>query len=138
MKRLVFCFDGTSNRLIGENPTNVVLTAESVQPTADDGTAQLIFYDEGVGTTKGQKVRGLVFGKGLNQNLADAYRFLIFNYTPGDQIYIFGSQEELIRPGHSEGCWLTPVSRTGVTQTKWTTPSRITAAVQERRSSNRK
>lgn len=90
MKRMVFCFDGTSNRLIVENPTNVVLTAESVQPTADDGTAQLIFYDEGVGTTKGQKVRGLVFGKGLDQNLADAYRFLIFNYTPGDEIYIFG------------------------------------------------
>ena len=31
-----------------------------------------------------------MFGKGLDQNLADAYRFLIFNYTPGDQIYIFG------------------------------------------------
>jgi uncharacterized protein (DUF2235 family) len=90
MKRLIFCFDGTSNQLVVENPSNVVLTAESVQPFADDGKAQVVFYDEGVGTTKGEKVRGLVFGKGLDKNLADAYRFLIFNYTPGDQIYIFG------------------------------------------------
>jgi uncharacterized protein (DUF2235 family) len=91
MKRLVFCFDGTSNRLIVENPTNVVLTAESVLPLADDQkTAQLIFYDEGVGTTKGEKAAGILLGKGLDKKLADAYRFLIFNYTPGDEIYIFG------------------------------------------------
>jgi uncharacterized protein (DUF2235 family) len=91
MKRLVFCFDGTSSRLIVENPTNVVLTAESVLPLANDQkTAQLIFYDEGVGTTKGDKLAGILFGRGLDKNLADAYRFLIFNYTPGDQIYIFG------------------------------------------------
>ena len=90
MKRLVFCFDGTLNRLIVENPTNVVLTAESVLPFADDKTAQLIFYDEGVGTIKGERVGGTVFGKGVDKNLADAYRFLIFNYTAGDQIYIFG------------------------------------------------
>jgi uncharacterized protein (DUF2235 family) len=91
MKRLVSCFDGTSNRLIVENPTNVVLTAESVLPLADDQkTAQLIFYDEGVGTTKGEKAAGILLGKGLDKKLADAYRFLIFNYTPGDEIYIFG------------------------------------------------
>jgi hypothetical protein len=36
MKRLVFCFDGTSSRLNVDNPTNVVLTAESVLPLADD------------------------------------------------------------------------------------------------------
>ena len=51
MKRLVFCFDGTWNRLDSPTPTNVVLTAESVLPLAN-GVAQLIFYDEGVGTRK--------------------------------------------------------------------------------------
>lgn len=50
MKRLVFCFDGTANKLSAEDPTNVVLMAESVVPTAKDGTAQLVYYDEGVGT----------------------------------------------------------------------------------------
>ena len=68
MKRLVFCFDGTSSRLIVENPTNVVLTAESVLPLANDQkTAQLIFYDEGVGTTKGDKLAGILFGRGLDK-----------------------------------------------------------------------
>ena len=90
MKRLVFCFDGTWNQLDSETPTNVVITAESVLPLAGDGTAQLIFYDEGVGTDKHEKFRGGMFGNGLIKNLADGYRFLIFNYTPGDQIYIFG------------------------------------------------
>jgi uncharacterized protein (DUF2235 family) len=90
MKRLVFCFDGTWHRLDSETPTNVVITAESVLPLAADGTAQLIFYDEGVGTDKNERLRGGLFGSGLVKNLADGYRFLIFNYSPGDQIYVFG------------------------------------------------
>ena len=88
-KRLVFCFDGTWNRLDAPFPTNVVITAESVTPLADD-VAQLIFYDEGVGTGEREKIRGGMFGTGLVKNLGDGYRFLIFNYTPGDEIYIFG------------------------------------------------
>ena len=55
-----------------------------------DGTAQAIFYDEGVGTRKGEKLLGGLFGHGIVQNLGDAYRFLIFNHTPGDEIYVFG------------------------------------------------
>jgi uncharacterized protein (DUF2235 family) len=89
MKRLVFCFDGTWNRLDAPHPTNVVLTAESVVPIAG-GIAQLIFYDEGVGTGRHERFRGGLFGAGLVKNLGDAYRFLIFNYTPGDEIYAFG------------------------------------------------
>lgn len=90
MKRLVFCFDGSWNQLDAPYPTNVVFTAESVLPIAADGTAQVIFYDEGVGTEKGEKLTGGMFGKGLEKNLNDAYRFLIFNHTPGDEIYVFG------------------------------------------------
>src|ERR1043166_9849175 len=90
MKRLVFCFDGTWNRLDAAFPTNVVITAESVLPLAAANTAQLIYYDEGVGTGRWDRIRGGLFGAGLMQNLANAYRFLIFNYTPGDEIYVFG------------------------------------------------
>jgi uncharacterized protein (DUF2235 family) len=50
MKRLVFCFDGTWNKLDAQYPTNVVLTAESVLPLTKDNVAQVVFYDEGVGT----------------------------------------------------------------------------------------
>lgn len=89
-KRLIFCFDGTWNRLDAATPTNVVLTAESVLPTARDGTAQAIFYDEGVGTRRFERLTGGMFGAGLVENLGDAYRFLTFNYTPGDEIYVFG------------------------------------------------
>lgn len=89
MKRLVFCFDGSWNRLDALHPTNVVITAESVLPSAG-GVSQIVHYDEGVGTGKWDRLRGGMFGRGLLQNIGDAYRFLIFNYTEGDEIYIFG------------------------------------------------
>lgn len=90
MKRLVFCFDGSWNRLNADCPTNVVLMAESIRPTASDGTTQIVYYDEGVGTGKLDRIRGGAFGVGLLTNLREAYRFLIFNYEPGDEIFIFG------------------------------------------------
>lgn len=90
MKRLAFCFDGTWNRLDAAHSTNVVVTAESILPLASNNTAQLIYYDDGVGTGRWDRIRGGIFGSGLDQNLADAYRFLIFNHTPGDEIYVFG------------------------------------------------
>ena len=90
MKRLVFCFDGSWNRLDAPHPTNVLLTAESVLPMALDGVAQVTFYDEGVGSEDGEVLVGGMFGAGLVKNLGDGYRFLIFNYAPGDEIYIFG------------------------------------------------
>lgn len=89
-KRLIFCFDGTWNRLDATTPTNVVLTAESVLPIDEDGKAQAIFYDEGVGTGRFDRFRGGVFGAGIVDKLGDAYRFLTFNYTPGDEMYVFG------------------------------------------------
>ena len=64
MKRLVFCFDGSWNQIDALHPTNVLFTAQSVLPIAADGTVQEIFYDEGVGTEKGEKLTGGMFGKG--------------------------------------------------------------------------
>lgn len=85
----MFCFDGSWNRLDAPYPTNVLLTAESVLPMAD-GVGQVTFYDEGVGSEDGDAFAGGVFGAGLVKNLSDGYRFLIFNYSPGDEIYVFG------------------------------------------------
>jgi uncharacterized protein (DUF2235 family) len=90
MKRLVFCFDGTWNKLDPRLATNVVLTAASIERIGRDGITQIIHYDEGVGTEELETVRGGVFGHGLVQNLREAYRFLIFNYDPGDELYVFG------------------------------------------------
>ena len=90
MKRLVFCFDGTWNKLVPDLATNVVLTAASIERIDRHGTAQVIHYDEGVGTGQLDQLRGGMFGTGLIQNVREAYRFLIFNYDPGDEIYVFG------------------------------------------------
>lgn len=80
MKRLVFCFDGSWNRIDAAFPTNVLFTAESVLPYTTTGDAQVIYYDEGVGTGDADKYRGGLLGEGLVKNLSDAYRFLIFNH----------------------------------------------------------
>lgn len=91
-KRLVFCFDGTWNELSADEPTNVAKIAQMVRPTAKDGSAQLVYYDEGIGTNTNwvnRKYQGAT-GKGLMLNLREAYRFLTFNYEPGDSIYAFG------------------------------------------------
>jgi len=90
MKRLVLCFDGTWDKLDSQYSTNVVLTAESVLPLTQNGTAQVIFYDDGVGTSTLSYLPGGMFGAGLMKVMSNGYRFLIFNYTPGDEIYVFG------------------------------------------------
>lgn len=91
MRRLIFCFDGSWNRLdTKSHPTNVVLVAESVAPVDRHGVHQIVHYDEGVGTSSDETFRGGAFGKGLIQNIREAYRFLIFNYQPGDEIFVFG------------------------------------------------
>ena len=41
MKRLVFCFDGTWNKLNEDTPTNVVLTAASIMSTRPRQLGQL-------------------------------------------------------------------------------------------------
>lgn len=90
-KRLVFCFDGTWNRLSSDTPTNVVKLAQMVMPTAPDGTPQIVYYDEGIGTDSWfNRWSGGILGKGMLGNIRKAYRFLIFNYAPGDEIFAFG------------------------------------------------
>lgn len=90
MKRLIFCFDGSWNSLDADCPTNVVLVAEMTKPIASDGAPQIVYYDEGVGTAKDERFRGGAFGKGMMDNIREAYRFLLFNYEPGDHIFAFG------------------------------------------------
>lgn len=90
MKRLIFCFDGTWNKLAPDRATNVVLTAASIERLGHDGVPQIIHYDEGVGTGQMDQVRGGVFGTGLMDNVREAYRFLVFNYDVGDEIHVFG------------------------------------------------
>ncbi|QSJ19096.1 DUF2235 domain-containing protein [Nostoc sp. UHCC 0702] len=89
MKRLILCFDGTWQDLKSACPSNVVKLAQAITPTAVDGTPQIVFYDEGIGT-ESQKIMGGATGAGIDQNIQDGYRFLSLNYVRGDEIYLFG------------------------------------------------
>ena len=91
MKRLIVCCDGTWQKLANSCPTNVVKIAQAIKPVASDGTPQIVFYDEGIGTgDEINRITGGAFGWGIDQNIQDAYRFLCLNYEAGDEIYLFG------------------------------------------------
>lgn len=90
MKRLIVCCDGTWNNLDRECPTNVVKIAQAIRPIANDGTPQVICYEEGLGTQWYSKLPGGAFGWGIDLDIQNAYHFLCLNYTPGDEIYLFG------------------------------------------------
>ncbi len=91
MKRLVVCSDGTWNTPESKDFTNVVKMARAIRPKDSHDVEQVVFYDWGVGTKGGaDTVKGGAFGKGIDKNIRDAYRFLIHNYSPGDQLFFFG------------------------------------------------
>jgi uncharacterized protein (DUF2235 family) len=96
MKRLVICCDGTWNSADQENsgkpcPTNVVKLAVRIARRDAQGTPQIVYYDQGVGTGNFlDHIGGGAFGDGLEANIHDAYRFLVANYEVGDEIYLFG------------------------------------------------
>jgi uncharacterized protein (DUF2235 family) len=106
-KNIVILFDGTSNEISADR-TNI-LRLFGVLDRSDE---QIVYYDPGVGTfgaanawsnayRKTVEVWGLATGWGLDQNVKEAYRFLVDTYDPGepdadgkhpnrDRIYIFG------------------------------------------------
>lgn len=98
-KNIVVCLDGTGNQFKARGNTNVVKLYEMLD--LRDPTAQIAYYDPGVGTfsaagawslpaRKLSKLFGLAFGSGLKANLAEAYVYLMHHYEPGDRIHLFG------------------------------------------------
>ena len=88
-KRIVICSDGTWNDPEDKHPTNVLRMARAIRPVASDGTKQVVFYDWGTGSYHA-KIRGGMVGLGIMKNIQDGYRFIVQNYNPGDQIFLFG------------------------------------------------
>ena len=95
-RNIVLCCDGTG-KAFGDANTNVV----RLYGLLARDEHQLAYYDPGVGTLslpgpvsglakKWSLVRGLAFGIGLNDNIQDAYRFLMEHYRDGDHVYLFG------------------------------------------------
>ena len=71
--------------------TNVQLIFECIAKT-DGDIMQLKHYDEGVGS-EGSWLRRMIggaTGDGIDDNILAAYKFISWNYEPGDEIYLFG------------------------------------------------
>lgn len=96
MKRIITCSDGTWNKLETEERTNVVKMFDSICKVekSEDGTEmrQLKAYDEGVGTGYSWRDRivGGATGAGIDKHIKDMYIFILLNYQPGDDLYMFG------------------------------------------------
>lgn len=91
MKRLIVCCDGTWNTPESKYVTNVVHIARAIQPVTKDGTQQIVFYDWGVGTDGTlDSIGGGALGEGIDKNIKDAYRFLVHNFEPDDELWFFG------------------------------------------------
>ncbi len=95
MKRIVICCDGTwskPDQMQGGvlSPSNVTKVALCVAPAGPEGVEQRLFYDKGVGTGAFDRIRGGAFGWGISEKILAAYRFLIANYDPGDELFFFG------------------------------------------------
>lgn len=92
-KRIVICADGTWNRpekdLAKDFPTNVLRLARAIDPTGAEGIRQQVFYDWGIGSYY-EPIMGGATGKGLDKNIMDNYRYIVQNYQPGDEIFLFG------------------------------------------------
>jgi uncharacterized protein (DUF2235 family) len=103
VRQLVVCCDGTNNTLTGgQRDTNVLLLFEQLsrQPIGN----QRLYYDPGVGSPDGLPATGLfeplvqmaeraislAIGRGIYENIGQAYLFLCREYRRGDQIWLFG------------------------------------------------
>ena len=97
MKRIVICFDGTWSKPAdealpadGRVETNVSRFYESIKDKAADGTKQVKWYDEGVGTKWYDRFIGGAIGAGLELNIVQGYEYLAQQYEAGDEVYVLG------------------------------------------------
>lgn len=102
-RQLLLLCDGTNNNLTGgRKDTNVVKLSELLAACPD--AQRVVHYDPGVGNAgelpgatawdqlrrKLDRLNGLAFGRGVYENMAECYLFLMRHYRPGDQLFIFG------------------------------------------------
>ena len=103
-KKIYVCCDGTGNEFDADPPQREDTDGNSnvvkLYTALDLSPARIAYYHPGVGTMgdpskKGvarqwSKIKGLAFGWGFEDNVLDAYRYLMQHYNFGDQVYIFG------------------------------------------------
>ena len=97
MKRIITCSDGTWN-LPGDSyqgkpvRTNIQKIFEGICNEDSSGIHQLKYYDEGVGVegTELKRMFNGMIGGGIDRNILDIYKFICWNYSQGDELYLFG------------------------------------------------
>src|SRR5438552_18855385 len=96
-RNIVICCDGTANEFAEDNTNVVKLYSTLIQ----DPLRQVTFYHPGLGTMepagalttftrKITKGLGLAFGYGLENDIRDAYVFIMETFVPGDNLFMFG------------------------------------------------
>ncbi len=94
-QRIVLCCDGTWSRPDQSadgtpTPTNVTKLAAAIAEEGADGVPQRVLYHRGVGTYSGERLLGAAFGLGLSRIVREAYRDIVAEYQPGDELYLLG------------------------------------------------
>ncbi|GAB4019796.1 DUF2235 domain-containing protein [Spirosoma koreense] len=93
MKNIVVCCDGTANELTSPDQNSNVIQLFCMLRKDPTNADQATYYDPGVGT------RGYVqwmdwwdqaTGWSVDENVKQAYEFLMNFYEPGDRIFLFG------------------------------------------------
>src|SRR5437588_213063 len=98
MKRIAICADGTWNvrdqvdqKTKKRHPSNVTKVARAIVPCDKRGIDQIVYYHDGVGTGGGlDRLTGGAFGEGIESNIRDLYRFIVYNHDDDDELYFFG------------------------------------------------
>lgn len=96
-KNIVICCDGTANEFAADR-TNVIKLYSALRHDTPD---QVAFYHPGLGTMEPfgalspatrwfTRVLGMAVGYGLQNDIRDAYAFLMQSCQPDDRIYLFG------------------------------------------------
>ena len=97
MKRIITCSDGTWNKPSVTQKgkpirTNVQKIFDLICKRDDKNVLQIKYYDQGIGAEGTWFTRTFegATGKGIDNNIMDAYKFIVWNYEPDDEIYLFG------------------------------------------------
>jgi uncharacterized protein (DUF2235 family) len=96
-KNIVICCDGTANEFARDR-TNVIKLYSTL---VHDRDGQVAYYHPGIGTMepfgalspitrKLTRVLGMAVGYGLENDIRDAYVFLMQTYQPGDSVFLLG------------------------------------------------
>src|SRR5262249_4969885 len=101
-KRLALFLDGTWN--VVKDNTNVWRLNALLGSRSSDGCEQLAYYSTGIGTKFGDRVRGGMWGSGIDTKITDAYEWLIKNYGADDEIFIFGFSRGAYTARSLAGC----------------------------------